>query len=145
MANSIHQTHSIDTKLSARKPAKHLTLSIHDSTYGLLGHHPYNITSQSSNRETGDPCPQMLCSATLLLISSRNELKPVELDNREPSKVWSSTRYFSNSVVSSCAPWMKISLGVIFLSCFSLSTVDLNRPAKIISLLGWERRRTLVG
>jgi hypothetical protein len=40
---------------------------------------------------------------------------------------------------------MKISLGVIFLSCFSLSTVDLNRPAKIISLLGWERRRTLVG
>lgn len=58
----------------------------------------------SADHEAGDMGLYMPCSATLLLTSSRNELKPVELDNQEPSKDWSSTRYFSNSVVSSRAP-----------------------------------------
>lgn len=91
----------------------------------LIQHH------SSADHEVGDMGLYMPCSATLLLTSSRNELKPVELDNHEPSKDWSSTRYFSNTVVSSCAPWMSTSLGVMFLSCFNLSIVDLSRPVNI--------------
>ena len=131
------QDTNMGANMSSRWQPKHCSANAFCACYDkdflpalVVTHDSYSITVQLIMKQVTWVL-HMPCSATLLATSSRNELKPVEPGKREPSKAWSSTRYVSNSVVSLRPPWMNMSLGVIFLSCFNLSIVDLSRPANI--------------